>query len=36
MASKKPTLAKFYLAEKFDKNRNVSFNLKKRRVKKTH
>ncbi|AIA29494.1 hypothetical protein MCFN_01765 [Mycoplasmopsis californica] len=34
MASKKPTLAKFYLAEKFDKNRNVSFNLKKEGLKK--
>ncbi|TQC54177.1 hypothetical protein E1I18_00155 [Mycoplasmopsis mucosicanis] len=35
MASKKSPLIKYYLAEKFDKNRNISFNLKKQGLK-TH
>lgn len=29
MATKNVTLEKFYISEKFDENRNISFNLKK-------
>ncbi|MBU4689717.1 hypothetical protein [Mycoplasma zalophidermidis] len=35
MATKKTLFAKYYLAEKFDKDRNMSFNLKKQNLK-TH